>query len=479
MKNLIQWWSIVLLVCLFFSCGNSIQITEQAKELIAEGNFDEASSVIVQKILPDETDSVQKDYWQNQLEWMRRMKIEFSVSGEDAKKVLTEYYPALTDSMMESWENSGDLEMRIIDGEKRYFNRAVSNFFRINKQAKEVKALRDGTQLKGVSLFQQRYLPELFETGKAVKGQPFDKREIELVYTIRLKANAVPAGEIVRCWMPYPRTGLQNLFDLELLGHSEAEYVIAPDSCHHRTIYMEKPAVLDSATVFQVSYRFRTAALWYDLRPEEVKAYDVNSDLYRKYTAERLPHIILSDTIRNLARSIVGAETNSVEQVRLLYYWLNDHIPWAGALEYSVMECIPEYVLQHHRGDCGMQTFLFLSMARSLGIPCRWQSGWYLMPEEKNLHDWAEVYYEGIGWVPLDASFKLVDSPDLRIHEFFMNGLDSYRLIVNNDVARDLFPAKKYMRSEPFDFQRGELEWRNGNLYFDTWTYSMQINKAQ
>jgi hypothetical protein len=32
------------------------------------------------------------------------------------------------------------------------------------------------------------------------------------------------------------------------------------------------------------------------------------------------------------------------------------------------------------------------------------------------------------------------------------------------------------MRSEPVDFQRGEVEWRGGNLYFDKWDYHMEVS---
>jgi len=48
-------------------------------------------------------------------------------------------------------------------------------------------------------------------------------------------------------------------------------------------------------------------------------------------------------------------------------------------------------------------------------------------------------------------------------------------MIVNEGVSGKLFPPKKFMRSEPFDFQRGEVEWSGGNLYFDKWDYDMKI----
>jgi transglutaminase-like putative cysteine protease len=122
-----------------------------------------------------------------------------------------------------------------------------------------------------------------------------------------------------------------------------------------------------------------------------------------------------------------------------------------------------------------MQTLLFMTMARVQHIPVKWQSGWMMHPLDVNLHDWCEVYYQGTGWVPLDMSFNLQKSNDLREKEFYISGIDAYRLIINDGIGSELVPAKKYARSEPYDFQRGEVEWRGGNLYFDQWDYKMNV----
>jgi hypothetical protein len=114
-------------------------------------------------------------------------------------------------------------------------------------------------------------------------------------------------------------------------------------------------------------------------------------------------------------------------------------------------------------------------MLRYKGIPVRWQSGWMMPPGNQNLHDWCEVYYEGAGWVPVDVSYKLQKSDNTLIRDFYFSGIDSYRLIINDGVAGALYPEKQYLRSEPNDFQRGEVEWKGGNLYFDKWDYEMKI----
>ena len=38
------------------------------------------------------------------------------------------------------------------------------------------------------------------------------------------------------------------------------------------------------------------------------------------------------------------------------------------------------------------------------------------------------------------------------------------------------YPAKIYPRSETVDFQRGEVEWRGGNLYFNQWRWGFTID---
>jgi transglutaminase-like putative cysteine protease len=115
-------------------------------------------------------------------------------------------------------------------------------------------------------------------------------------------------------------------------------------------------------------------------------------------------------------------------------------------------------------------------MLRYKGIPARWQSGWMMHPGEVNLHDWAEYYVKGIGWIPIDVSFGRGGNSDNPVPKyFFISGIDSYRLYVNNNFSDEFYPKKKYPRSETVDFQRGEVETKAENLYFDKWEYRMEV----
>jgi hypothetical protein len=299
--------------------------------------------------------------------------------------------------------------------------------------------------------------------------------DMKITYTITVQPDAVPDGEIIKCWMPLPKENHPRQQKFELIATSANNYLIAPDSALHQSLYMEEPSRKGIPTIFSISYRYTSSAQYFNPDAIKVLPYDKTSALYKKYTSEQLPDICFTENIKHLADAITAPDDDPGTIVRKIYLWFKENIPWTGALEYSIMPDIPEYVFENRRGDCGMQTFLFMSMLRYKGVPVRWQSGWKVPPGYKNLHDWCEVYYEGTGWVPADVSYELQYSDNKQLKEFFISGIDSYRLIVNEGVAGLLFPEKQYLRSEPYDFQRGEVEWKGGNLYFDKWDYKMQI----
>ncbi|BBE19992.1 transglutaminase-like enzymes [Aquipluma nitroreducens] len=404
----------------------------------------------------------------------RRIRLDFRLTETDVKSQLSKYFPALDTALFRNWENSLKLEMHLIDGEKRYFKNAVANLFRLDDEARKFKEKVDGIQVDSLDLFCLQHTAKVISATKT-SGEPVLPVHMILTYTVKAKPNAVPDGQIIRCWMPFPREGHARQKNINLLKSDPEKAMGAPESDLQHAVYLEKKAVKDQPTVFQIEFEVETAAQYFDLEPAKIKPYNTESAVYKENTVERLPQIVFTPKIKQLANRILGGETNPLLKVQKIYNWINDSVRWASALEYSTMSDIPGYVMKTHYGDCGMQTLLFMTLARSQGIPVKWQSGWMLHPHEVNLHDWCEVYYEGIGWVPLDQSFGLQDSSDSKIRNFYRSGIDAYRLIVNDDYSRELTPEKKFPRSEPYDFQRGELEWEGGNLYFNQWNWDMEV----
>jgi hypothetical protein len=180
--------------------------------------------------------------------------------------------------------------------------------------------------------------------------------------------------------------------------------------------------------------------------------------------------------MRKFSREVVGDEKNPYRIAQKLFAAV-DRIPWAGAREYSTISNISDYALHAGHADCGQQTLLLMTLLRLNGIPARWQSGWvYSDGQYDNMHDWGWLYLAPYGWVPMDVTFGHLDSPDPQIAGFYLGGLDAYRLTFNDDISQPFVPAKQHVRSETVDSQRGEVEWRGGNLYFDKWDYEFEAH---
>lgn len=459
--------------------------------IVAQTRFDEINQLVnageftkAEKLMNEKLNSYNLSYddifgLQFEIERLDRIRKDFNKTADDVLKVINKYYPEAKEDDLKKWEEDGSLEYKVIDGQKWYFSRAAYNLFRINKDAKKQKQLVDGIQPDPLYVFLEEYIPEVLIESANSYETLVKPVVLNLNYTVTVKPDVVPPGEIIRCWLPYPREGHSRQTNIKLLGVNVDEYIIADNNNPQRTLYVEKTAQQGQPTVFNMVLEVTMFSEVNFIEPDLIKPYNKESGLYKTYTAERTPHIVFTDKIKDLSSKIVGNERNPYLTAKKIFTWISENIPWAGAREYSTIENISDYCVSRMHGDCGIKTLLFMTLCRYNGIPAKWQSGWMLHPGEVNLHDWSEIYLEGYGWVPVDQSFGLIDSEENDEKYFFLGNTDSYHLITNDDYSRPLFPAKIFPRSETVDFQRGELEWRGGNLYFDKWNYKMEVQYKQ
>lgn len=460
-----------------FSCSTTTdcnQIISTIKNEFNAGNYEKIKNLAdsLENNCPENRGLIAKA--DSLLDIAGRIKLDFALSEDEIMKQIETRVGPFSIEEKKTWEDKGWLEFKIIDGERRYFKRTVSNL-RLLKLFHEDPSgwLKENAQDPAL-LFRLRHTGDVTRAAGRNK-EPLLPVKMKIDYILTIDADAVPEGEVIRCWLPWPRSTHPRQHSVELIDISSSQFRFAPDTAIHGAIYMEETARKGIPTLFKISFKYQSSAAYLDPESIDPFSYDRYSRLFLRYTSEQPPHIIFSNNVRRLADSIAGNEENPVIVVKKIYSWFKENIPWTGALEYSTMADIPEYVIKNRRGDCGMQTFLFMSMLRYKGIPVRWQSGWMVPEKGKNLHDWCEIYYEGTGWVPADISYDLQLSENPALKNFYMSGIDSYRMILNEGISGPLHPPKKFRRSDPYDFQRGEVEWNGGNLYFDKWDYNMQI----
>ena len=446
--------------------------------LVDAGRFLEAGNAIAQAQASPAIDPDQRDRLGFQRERMRRILLDFTLDQAALEAGVRRQIPDLTDAEFARWLAAGLFESRTIDGRTLYFKRAPSNLFRLSAEAlarrdPKLPPITDGP-MESLNAHQPAIRDAALEQGRS-SVRPL---RVRMTQTLTVDADAVPAGETVRAWIPYPRAIPGQQQDIRAVDSEPAQPSIAPESALQRTAFLQQPAVAGTPTTFSISYELTIFGQYHAIDPERVVAATITPEL-QPFVQERAPHVVFTDAMRAYSRKVVGGETNPYRIAQKLFAAV-DTIPWAGALEYSTIGNISDYALHAGHADCGQQTLLLITLLRLNGIPARWQSGMVFSDGSyDNIHDWGQVYLAPYGWVPMDVTTGRLSADkgtgdDPTMEWFYLGGLDNWRIAFNDDWSRDFVPAKRHFRSDTVDSQRGEVEWNGGNLYYDQWDYSFE-----
>jgi transglutaminase-like putative cysteine protease len=286
----------------------------------------------------------------------------------------------------------------------------------------------------------------------ALTAQP-QHRHFTLSYEFTI--NDVEQGKPLRVWIPLAvsdeyqavavtaRTG-----DLPLKETRERQY-------GNRMLYGE------TASATQGSYRFR---IDYDVvrrehmvlnEAERQLSEDVHSqtpmldyvsmkprrDLERFRQADRL--VPISGRAAEMAAQQVVGRSGELQRARAFY----DYV--LGTLKYDKSGTgwgrgDVEWVCDNKRGNCSDFHSLFISMARSVQIPAKFEMG-IGIPTSKHAgeipgyHCWAEFWLYGKGWVPVDISEAWKDAAR-RGYFFGAHDVNRVQFSVGRDIT--LSPAQ-------------------------------------
>jgi transglutaminase-like putative cysteine protease len=455
---------------------SSDPIVQQAIALMNDGKFTDAQTLLASD---DGHASAEVARAREEMkEVLGRTRREYSLDAAALLEKIRQDIPDVTLQDIERWTKAGEVQHRIVDGQLKYFRREPANVYRFSEEAKKRKEAAAKPEEKKTDWTLIKHLSNVVaaaEKSGNVEVLPIRHR-IDYTVTIPANTKGAKAGSQVRVWLPFPQEYRQQK-EIKLLEATPkvSDLVIADNGVPHRTVCfthtIEDPA---RERTYKLTFEYTSSAYYPILKDELAKPLPPNFD--RQYLEERPPHIAFSPQLKEKVAKIVGDETNPLAKVRKVFHWVDENIKYHAEEEYGVIPSFSGACLTRGRGDCGVQAILFITMCRAAGVPARWQSGWETKRDKFNMHDWAEVYIEPWGWLPCDPSYGVQKkSDDPKVRDFYIGHQDSYRMIVNLDYGRPLTPPKQTLRSEPADFQRGEVEIDGRNLYFDEWDYDFAV----
>jgi transglutaminase-like putative cysteine protease len=149
-----------------------------------------------------------------------------------------------------------------------------------------------------------------------------------------------------------------------------------------------------------------------ELRARSPLTTTLPADVTTRYLAlpEALPR-----RVRDLARQVAGDATTRYDQARALEQYLRTY-PYTLDLPVppTDRDLVDYFLFELQKGYCDYYASAMVVMARAVGIPARFSTGYaqgsydydrrQWIVTEKDGHSWVEVYFEGIGWVEFEPT---------------------------------------------------------------------------
>jgi len=268
----------------------------------------------------------------------------------------------------------------------------------------------------------------------AVNSAP--SRTFDLTYSAEI--HDLPAGtKEVDLWLPFPQSDeYQKILSAKVNSAFPTKIETASqygNKMVHLVVKNPTAATIPVTMEFTVERKERVQKNFMEVKTtNDGKA---PQNLQRWLQADHL--VPLDQRIREMSGEITAGKKTDVDKARSIYDyvlanmkydksgtgWGNGDIYWACDAK---------------RGNCTDFHALFIGLARTAGIPAKFEIGFPLPADKREgeiagYHCWAEFWLNGYGWVPVDISEAWKD-PARR--EYFFGAHDANR--VQFSIGRDV-----------------------------------------
>jgi transglutaminase-like putative cysteine protease len=244
------------------------------------------------------------------------------------------------------------------------------------------------------------------------------------------------AGEKIRVWIPVAHP--DDYQEVKIVSaKGDLPLKITSESKYGNQIYYAETASAQPELHFDIEYEVirheRVALRQTDARnipvslTSEEKQQDLQPDILVPVTG--LP--------ADLAARVTQGKTQPLEKARAIYDYVFTTMRYdksgTGWGHGDVL-----YACDAKKGNCTDFHSLFIAMARSQGIPARFEIGFPIPPDKHSAevagyHCWSDFYIDGKGWIPVDIS-EAWKHPEKR--DYFFGSHDANR--VQFSMGRDL-----------------------------------------
>lgn len=242
----------------------------------------------------------------------------------------------------------------------------------------------------------------------------------------------VPAGAAaVKAWLPIPADAdrMQRVESFEV--DSPWVHRIAEDNWDNRFLYVERLGPPAGDVTLRTKFLVTRSETLADVDPKHTRAHTPAelTELGRYLMGSS--QSVIDDNAREMARQVVGNETNPVIVARKIYdavldrveYHVKDPKPDAQKTMNATGTGSSQKCFETCTGNCTDFHSLYAAVARAAGLPTRAVYGSFFKgpldgeDKDQSYHCWIEFHAPNVGWIPLDVAVADIFVADFQANE--------------------------------------------------------------
>lgn len=376
----------------------------------------------------------------------------YTVTPEEGLRLIREKRPDFTADDLEELRTSDRADWMYIDGEVRYidnFHRTLFLVYPEEKAEKTVPETAAGRMIASLS-----------------DGEEMGAH-IHIRHELKICDQAVRPGRELTVHLPVP-VERGSVSSLRLTDMTEGGVLPAAESLQPTVCFRTRA---EEGQRFFVEYSFDNKLVYRDMvkacEGQKTAAADQEPpDETKSFLLPQPPHMSFTPYLRALCAEITKGCDSALLRARRIYDYITTKTDYRFMRHYCSVDNLSEYCAVNRRGDCGVQSLMFITLCRIAGIPAVWQSGIDAKPSDVGEHDWARFYIEGFGWLYADLSYggAAYRRGDKKSWNFYFGNVDPFRIPINDGFQQEFDIPKKHWRVDPYDNQGGEAEYDDRGL---------------
>jgi transglutaminase-like putative cysteine protease len=231
-----------------------------------------------------------------------------------------------------------------------------------------------------------------------------DSRHFTFHYAFTVKN--LPAGQKIRIWIPEAHSDAYQEVKV-VSAHGDLPLKKTSESKYGNQIYYAETSSAQPELHFDIEYDVT--------RHERVALGSAAHVVAVSLSSAEKPQDLQPDALvpitglpADLAAKVTEGKTQALDKARAIYDYVFTTMRYdktgTGWGHGDVL-----YACDAKKGNCTDFHSLFIAMARSQGIPARFEIGFPLPPDKHSAeiagyHCWSDFYIDGKGWIPVDIS---------------------------------------------------------------------------